>query len=263
MFDAIVNRRIDLEGIECAVHLADIEALNDAALAGRAQVTKISYYAYAHCVDRYALLDAGSALGRNCGPLLISKRCISPDQVATGRLRIAIPGRFTTANLLLGLAFPDARDTTALTFSEIEEALLEERFDAGVIIHENRFTYEAKGLNRIIDLGEVWERQTGAPIPLGAIAVSRALPEDLQRRIDRLMRRSVEYALAHRHASLPFVLCHAQEMSEDVMYRHIDTYVSEFSIGLGDEGRRAVRLLFDRAAAAGIIPPLRSRMFVS
>ena len=263
MFDAIVNRRIDLEGIECAVHMADIEVLNRAALAGLAQVTKISYYAYAHCVDQYALLDAGSALGRNCGPLLISKRHIAPDHVATGRLRIAIPGRLTTANLLLGLAFPDALSRTEVTFSQIEAALLEERFDAGVIIHENRFTYETKGLRRIVDLGEVWERQTGAPIPLGAMAVSRALPEDLQRGIERLVRRSVAYALAHRHASLSFVRRHAQEMRLDVIYRHIDTYVNEFSIDLGDEGRRAVRLLFDRAVAGGIIPPLRSRLFLS
>src|SRR5262245_38498847 len=157
MFDAIVNRRIDLEGIEFAVHLADIEALNQAALAGQAQVTKISYYAYAHCADRYALLNAGSALGRHCGPLLISKRTMSPDDVATAHLRIAIPGRFTTANLLLGFVFPTVRNTTEIAFSAIEAALLEGRFDAGVIIHENRFTYEAKGLNRIIDLGDVWE----------------------------------------------------------------------------------------------------------
>ena len=157
MFDAIVNRRIPLEGLEFDVHLADVQALNDAALAGEADVTKLSYHAFAYCADRYVLLDAGSALGRNCGPLLISKRPISPADVEGGQLSIAIPGKYTTANFLCGLAFPAAQNKTDVLFSDIEPALLEGRFDAGVIIHENRFTYQAKGLLRIIDLGEFWE----------------------------------------------------------------------------------------------------------
>jgi len=156
MFDAIVNRRIDLEGLEFDVHLADIEKLNAAALTGTADVTKLSYHAYAYCIERYVLLDAGSALGRNCGPLLISKRPIDSDEVACGALRIAIPGRYTTANFLLGLAFPNARNTTEMLFSDIEPAVLDGRFDAGVIIHENRFTYAAKGLRKVVDLGEFW-----------------------------------------------------------------------------------------------------------
>ena len=263
MFDAIVNRRIDLDGLEFKVHLADIEALNDAALAGQAQITKISYHAYGYCAARYALLDSGSALGRNCGPLLISKRPISPEEVAGGRLRIAIPGKYTTANFLLGLAFPHARQTTELVFSEIEQALLRDEFDAGLIIHENRFTYEARGLRKILDLGEYWERETGAPIPLGAIAISRALPEDIARTVNRLVRRSVEYALTHRDACLPFVRANAQEMSEDVMYRHIDLYVNRYSVDLGEDGRGAVRMLFERASASGIIPALGPNLFLS
>ena len=262
MFDAIVNRRIDLEGLEFDVQLADIEKLNAGALAGSAEVTKLSYHAYAYCLDRYVLLDAGSALGRNCGPLLISKRAIPIEEAAAGRLRIAIPGRYTTANFLLGLAVPAARGTTEVLFSEIEPALLAGRFDAGVIIHENRFTYEAKGLRKIMDLGEFWERETGAPIPLGGIVASRALPDAVKWTLDRVIRRSVEYAVAHRDASLPFVREHAQEMSEDVMYRHIDLYVNDFSIDLGDEGRRAVRTLFERAAAAGVIPAPRQPLFL-
>src|SRR5437867_7960956 len=178
MFDAIVNRRVDTEGLEFAVHLADIEALNDAALAGQAQVTKLSYHAYAHCLDRYVLLDAGSALGRNCGPLLISKRALSVDDVAGGGLRIAIPGKYTTANFLLGLAFPDALDKTDILFSEIESAVLRGDFDAGLIILENRFTYEAKGLRKIVDIGERWESATGAPIRLGGIVISRLMPDE-------------------------------------------------------------------------------------
>ena len=262
MFDAIVNRRIDLEGLEFTPHLADVEALNKAAFAGEADVTKLSYHAYAYCIDRYVLLDAGSALGRNCGPLLISKRAITQDEVAAGDLRIAIPGKFTTANFLLGLAFPKAQDKTPLVFSEIESALLEGRFDAGLIIHENRFTYQAKGLKKIIDLGEFWEGETGAPIPLGGIVIKRSLPDEVKERVNRVLRRSVEFAFANRTASLDYVRAHAQEMSEEVMYKHIDLYVNEFSVDLGKGGRRAVELLFERATATGIIPPAANRLFL-
>ena len=263
MFDAIVNRRIDMEGLEFGVHLADVEALNEAALAGQAQITKLSYHAYAHCTARYVMLSAGSALGRNCGPLLISKRPISTSEAEDGSLRIAIPGKFTTANLLLGLAFPRAQNKTELVFSEIEAALLRDDFDAGLIIHENRFTYQAKGLKKIIDLGEFWEGRTGAPIPLGGIVISRLLPDDVKDRVNRVLRRSVEYAFANRSASLPFVRAHAQEMSEEVMYKHIDLYVNEYSVDLGPEGRRAVELLFEKARATGIIPAVHGPLFLS
>ena len=262
MFDAIVNGRIDLEGLEFSARLADVEALNRAAFTGEADVTKLSYHAYAFCAGDYVLLDAGSALGRNCGPLLISRRTIAKDEVAAGGLSIAIPGTYTTANFLLGLAFPQARNKTELVFSDIEPAVLEERFDAGLIIHENRFTYEAKGLKKIIDLGEYWEAATGAPIPLGGIVIKRSLPDDVKQRVNRVLRRSIEYALAHRSASLDYVRAHAQEMSEDVMYRHIDLYVNEYSVDLGTEGRRAVELLFAKAAATGIIPPANRPLFL-
>src|SRR5258705_8632516 len=263
MFDAVVNRRIDLEGLEFDVRLADVEALNKAAFAGEVDATKLSYHAYAYCAREYVLLDAGSALGRNCGPLLVSKRTIAREEVASGGLRIAIPGNYTTANFLLGLAFPGARDKTELLFSDIEAAVLDGRFDAGLIIHENRFTYAAKGLKKIIDLGEFWEDETGAPIPLGGIVVNRSLPGEVQRAVNRVLRRSVEYAFAHRAASLPFVREHAQEMSEDVMYRHIDLYVNEYSVDLGVEGKRAVELLFARAAATGIIPDVKQSLFIA
>ena len=262
MFDAIVNERIDLDGLSFTPHLADVEALNRETFAGTADVTKLSYHAYAYCRGNYELLDAGSALGRNCGPLLISARPITPDEVRSGRLRIAIPGVYTTANFLLGLAFPEAVDRTALVFSEIEASLLDGRFDAGVIIHENRFTYEAKGLHKIVDLGEFWEQETGAPIPLGAIAVRRSLPEDVKQRVNRLVRQSVEFAFAHRDASLPYVRAHAQEMSEEVMYKHIDLYVNHYSVELGPDGRRAVALLFEKAAALGLVPSSSEPLFL-
>jgi 1,4-dihydroxy-6-naphthoate synthase len=262
MFDAIVHRRIDLEGLDFNVRMADIEALNAGAFAGQADVTKLSFHAYAYCIGNYVLLDAGSALGRNCGPLLISKRAISRDEVARGGLKIAIPGKYTTAHFLLSLAFPRATDKTELLFSAIEGAVLDGSFDAGLIIHENRFTYAAKGLKKIIDLGEYWEAETGAAIPLGGIVVKRSLPDDVKQRVNRLVRRSVEYAFAHREASLPFVREHAQEMSEDVMYQHIDLYVNEYSVDLGREGRRAIEVLFERAKGVGVIPPVTAALFL-
>lgn len=263
MFDAIVHERIDLEGLGFAPVIDDVEALNRRAFARDIDVTKLSYHAFAHCVRDYALLDAGSALGRGCGPLLISARPIAPQQVAAGDLRIAIPGKYTTANFLCRLAFPKAQDKTELVFSDIEGAVLAGRFDAGLIIHENRFTYEAKGLHKIIDLGEYWESTTGAPIPLGGIVISRSLGADVQQKMNRVMRRSVEYAFAHPDASRAFVRAHAQEMREDVMRQHIALYVNEYSVDLGPEGRRAVNALFDRAAAAGLRLPLESDLFAA
>ena len=262
MFDAIVHRRIDLEGLDFDVRLADVEALNKAAFSGDVDVTKLSYHSYAYCAREYVLLDAGSALGRNCGPLLISKRAIAEDEVAAGRLRIAIPGKHTTANFLLGLAFPAARNKTELLFSDIEGAVLEDRVDAGLIIHENRFTYATRGLKKIVDLGEFWEGTTGAPIPLGGIVVRRSLLDDAKETVNRVVRRSVEYAFAHRTDSLAYVREHAQEMSDEVMYQHIDLYVNDYSVDLGADGRRAVELLFEKAKAAGVIPAIEQPLFL-
>jgi 1,4-dihydroxy-6-naphthoate synthase len=263
MFDAIVNRRIDLEGLAFAERLADVEALNRSAFAGEPDVTKLSYHAFAYCAEAYVLLDAGSALGRGCGPLVISRRTISKAEMAAGGLRIAIPGRFTTANFLFSLAFPAARDKTELLFSEIEGGVLSGAYDAGVIIHENRFTYAARGLKKVIDLGEFWEAETGAPIPLGGIAIRRSLPDEVKRKVNRVVRRSVEYAFAHRDASLPYVRAHAQEMSDEVMYKHIDLYVNEYSVDLGVEGRRAVEQLFDRARTLELVPAAREPLFLA
>jgi 1,4-dihydroxy-6-naphthoate synthase len=262
MFDAMVHGRVDTEGLAFDVRLLDIDALNAAAFAGEFDATKLSFHAYAYCADRYVLLDAGSALGNGCGPLLISKREIPRDEVAAGGVRIAIPGRFTTANFLCGLAFPAARDKTAIVFSDIEPAVLEGRFDAGLIIHENRFTYEAKGLRKIIDLGEFWEAETGAAIPLGGIAARRTLGSGVQQALNRVMRRSVEFALAHREVSLPYVRANAQEMSEEVMYKHIDLYVNRYSVDLGVEGRRAIELMFERAGVLGLIPAAGAPLFL-
>ncbi len=263
MFDAMVHRRIDLEGLDFDVRMADIEALNSAAFAGGVDITKLSFHAFAYCADDYVLLDAGSALGRNCGPLLISQRPISPEEVAAGDLRIAIPGKYTTANFLLSLAFPRATDKSECLFSDIEAGVLDGRFDAGLIIHENRFTYADRGLKKFIDLGEFWESETGTAIPLGGIVISRRLPADVRQRVNRVMRRSVEYAFANRDASLPFVRANAQAMSDEVMYKHIDLYVNEYSVDLGVDGRRAIEVLFERARNSGVIPEMKEDLFLS
>ena len=262
MFDAMVHGRIDLEGLDFNVRMADIEALNSAAFAGAVDITKLSFHAYAYCADDYVLLDAGSALGRNCGPLLISQRPIAPEEVAAGDLRIAIPGKYTTANFLLSLAFPRATDKSECLFSDIEWGVLDGRFDAGLIIHENRFTYADRGLKKIIDLVEFWEFESGVAIPLGGIVISRRLPADVRQRVNRVMRRSVEYAFANRDASLPFVRANAQAMSDEVMYKHIDLYVNEYSVDLGVDGRRAVEVLFERARNSGVIPEMKEDLFL-
>jgi 1,4-dihydroxy-6-naphthoate synthase len=263
MFDAIVNKRIDLEGVEFSPRLADVEALNTAAFAADLDVTKLSYHAFAFCADTYVLLDAGSALGRNCGPLLIARQPMALPDVAALAPSIAIPGKYTTANFLLSLACPTAIRRTELLFSEIEGAVLDGRFDLGLIIHENRFTYESKGLKKVVDLGEFWEQETGAPIPLGGIVVRRDLPGEVQHAVERVLRRSVEYAFAHRQASLPFVRAHAQEMDEAVMYRHIDLYVNEYSVSLGTVGRAAIRTLFERARSLGVVPAATAPLFLT
>ena len=262
MFDAIVNNRIDLEGLTFDVQLLDIETLNKTAINGTVDISKVSYHAFVYCLSNYVLLDAGSALGTNCGPLLIAKKEVTKKEFAEGDLNVAIPGQFTTANFLLGLAFPNVEDKTELIFSEIEEAVLQEKFDTGLIIHENRFTFEAKGLKKIIDLGEFWETTTKLPIPLGGIVAKRSLPDEVKNKVNRIINKSIAYAFANRKVSLPYVSAHAQAMSEEVMYRHIDLYVNDFSLELGKEGRRAVLMLIKKAKEIGLIPPSYIKIFL-
>lgn len=260
IFDALVHRRVDTEGLEFEVQLADVEALNQGAFRGSLDVTKLSYHAYAHVADRYMLLDAGSALGNNCGPLLIARTPVPVDRVPG--LRIAIPGKLTTANFLLGLAFPDAKNTYPLLFADIEEAVVQGSADAGLIIHENRFTYAAKGLVKIMDLGEYWEQSTGMPIPLGGIAVRRSLPLEVQYKVNRVLRRSVAFAQENPEISRDYVRCHAQEMDEQVMYSHIALYVNDYTLDLGEKGRAAVHLLFRKAFENGLIPRIAGDIFL-
>lgn len=254
IFDALAHQKIDTEGLTFDIVLADVEQLNQMAFACELHVTKLSYHAFAWLTQHYALLDAGSALGNNCGPLLIARRPLSWEEVDAAR--IAIPGRYTTANFLLGLMRPQAAHKVEMLFSDIEDAVLRGEVEAGLIIHENRFTYQQKGLYKIADLGEFWESSTGMPIPLGGIVIRRDLPLEVQQCFNRVLARSVAYAMAHPAQTMPYVRAHAQEMDEEVMRQHIGLYVNEYTLNLGDRGRQAVRRLFQMAREKGIVPGL-------
>jgi 1,4-dihydroxy-6-naphthoate synthase len=261
IFDAMVNGRIDTEGLRFELLLADVEELNRLAFKSSIDITKVSYHAFAYLSGVYQLLTAGSALGFGNGPLLISKHKIYPDELEG--LRIAIPGKYTTANLLLSLAYPNLKLKSEYLFSDIEEVVLSGEADAGVIIHENRFTYQSRGLKKIVDLGEQWESQTGMPIPLGGIILKRDLPGEIRLKVNRVLRRSVEYALQNPNDSLPFVRQHAQAMEEEVMRNHIQLYVNNFSVDLGEKGREAIATLYARGAEKQIFPPLQPDWLLS
>jgi 1,4-dihydroxy-6-naphthoate synthase len=254
IFDALANGGIPTGELTFDLVLEDVQTLNEWARAGRLDVSKVSYGAVPAILPAYAVLSAGGALGRGVGPLLVTRPGAGPFRPE--RARVAIPGRDTTAHLLFSLAYPTATDKRFLVFSEIEDAVLRGEADAGVIIHEGRFTYEAKGLEKVQDLGDFWERTTGAPIPLGGIVARRSLAPAIRREVDRLVRASLEHANARRPALSGWVRAHAQEMDEAVMRRHVDLYVNEFSLGLGEAGRRAVRTLLEVHArgAGGAVP---------
>jgi 1,4-dihydroxy-6-naphthoate synthase len=260
IFDAMVHQKIDTEGLEFEVQLGDVEQLNKKAFANELDITKLSYHAFAYLIDSYALLTSGSALGNNCGPLLIAKSAIPSADLA--HKTIAIPGKYTTANFLLSLAFPDAQQKQETLFSDIEQQVLNDQVDAGLIIHENRFTYQDKGLVKIIDLGEWWEQTTKLPIPLGGIVVKRNLPIIVQQKINRVLRRSVQFAFDNPEESLSYVQEHAQEMETAVMQQHIGLYVNDFSIDLGEKGKAAVNYLFETAQKQGLIEASSVDLFV-
>ncbi|MFD0766631.1 menaquinone biosynthesis family protein [Mucilaginibacter lutimaris] len=267
IFDALIHHKIDTEGMDFEVFYDDVETLNQKAFSGELDITKLSYHAFAYAADKYVLLDAGSALGFGVGPMLICKGDADGLKARLGAgdtsLKIAMPGKYTTANFLLSLAYPDAINKQELVFSDIENAVLDGRVDVGLIIHENRFTYQDKGLHKILDLGDYWEKRTGCAIPLGGIVANRNLPLDVQHKINRVIKRSVEFAFANPKSGLEYIRSHAQEMSEEVMYKHIDLYVNKFSIDLGEEGKKAVKLLFDTALEKEIIPKVSEGLFLN
>lgn len=251
MFDEMVNAEKNSDKFD--VFMGDVEELNRKAFSGELDITKLSFHAWMHLSDTYQLLTSGSALGKNCGPLLISKNPVNSDlgQWIQGK-KIAIPGKYTTANLLLSIAFPQPFEKVEMIFSDIENAVLGGKVDAGLIIHENRFTYASKGLHKLIDLGEFWESTFHHPIPLGGIAVKRSLPEEVKKSINEQLKRSIHSAFSSPEVS-DFVKEHAQEMEEQVMRQHIALYVNDYSKELGKEGKEAISFLIKRSTELGII----------
>jgi len=251
IFYAMTHGKVDTEGITFRYHLADIEALNRLAKEKEFQMVKISYHAWLFLRETWTLLDAGSALGYGNGPLLISKRPYTPEQVPG--LTVAIPGEYTTAHLLLRIAFSQVRDTRIMLFSDIEKAILDDTVDTGVIIHENRFTYQGKGLRKIMDLGAEWEKLTGAPVPLGGIVADNDLGPEIITKLNRIMQRSVVWGMEHPGETMPFVREHAQEMDESVMRQHIELYVTGFTVDLGKKGKAAIEIMKQLAHERKII----------
>jgi len=251
IFDAMVHHKIDTEGIIFEYTMADVEELNQAAFNNEPDICKVSYHAYLYLIDKYVLLHSGSALGMDVGPLFISKNNVNKEDFS--KLNVAIPGKYTTAHLLLSIIFPEIVNKTEILFSDIEDKVISKEFDAGVIIHENRFTYHERGLRLISDLGKEWFKLTKQAIPLGGIVVKRDLPDNQKQSIDRVLKRSVEYAFANPDSAKDFIRCNAQEMSQEVMYKHINLYVNEFTRNLGDKGMNAIICLFEKAVEKGLL----------
>jgi 1,4-dihydroxy-6-naphthoate synthase len=240
IFDALVNKKIDTGEFEFEVQLEDVQTLNEWALEGRLDISKISYGALSGILPQYILLNSGGALGKGAGPLLITRYEVKNTETVDDML-VAVPGKNTTAHVLFSLAFPQVKQKKFMLFSAIEDAVLSGEVDAGVIIHENRFTYEQKGLKKIVDLGEFWEQQTGYPIPLGGIVMKREFEEPVRRQVDDLIKQSLAYAFANYPEVSDYVKEHAQEMEEKVMRQHIDLYVNNYSLQLGSDGRAAIQ----------------------
>jgi len=242
IFDALVNNKFDTGNLNFDVYIKDVEELNRDCLVQRYDVCKISYHAYSKVHPYYQILHAGSALGRGVGPLLISKREFQEKEISS--LRIATPGINTTANFLLNAAYGNIPKLEHVLFSDIERLVFEGEVDAGVIIHENRFTYHKRGLRLIRDLGNFWEDKTSLPIPLGGIVIRRELAQSLKDRVNLYLRKSVNQAFEEPSGAQSFVLKHAQELKEEIVEKHIETYVNSYSLNIGKEGKAAVLRMF-------------------
>lgn len=260
MFHALVNKRLDNRKLKFEPHIADIEELNRLVLLGFPDISKISFAVYPEISDNYALLSSGSALGFQNGPLIVSKHKIYPDELT--EVKMAIPGKHTTANFLLTILFPGVHKKIEYLFSDIEEAILSNEADAGLLIHETRFSYEKKGLKKVADLGELWEQEYHSPIPLGGIAIKRSLPENVKLEVRQLVSKSVNYGLKNPKESIGYVKNYARELSDEVIYRHIDLYVNEFSTDLGKKGKDAIRLLFKKGEERGLFKMKSNSIFV-
>ena len=249
IFDAMLHGKIDTEGLEFMPRLEDVETLNQLAIEGSLDISKVSYGVVFQLMGQYRILEAGSALGKGVGPLFVSKKIGHDEEIDFSKIRVALPGINTTAHLLFSLAYPEIKNKTFVPFHVIEDMVINDEVDAGVIIHENRFTYQQKGLNKLSDLGDVWEKRTGAPIPLGGILVRRLFDLDLATKINRVINRSLAFANDHADALPAFVTENAKEMNEEVMRNQISLYVNEFSLALGEDGRLAVLELIKASAS--------------
>jgi 1,4-dihydroxy-6-naphthoate synthase len=259
IFYGLIHGKVSCPEVKFIEQLEDVETLNQLAMRCQLDLTKISYHAFGHLRNDYVLLHSGGALGRGCGPLVVAKQNTSMAKLQ-GK-KIAIPGQLTTANLLLQLHSEGYEDVLILPFDQIMAAVAQGKADAGVIIHESRFTYQQHGLKQILDLGQWWEEETGHPIPLGGILAKRTLGTTLINRIDTALRQSVEYAYAHAQEPQNYIKQHAQELEDSVVRNHIDLYVNNFSVDLGEEGIQAVKCLFHRAEERGIIPACELPLF--
>ncbi len=239
IFDALVNHKIDTGDLSFEVFLEDVETLNKGALQKKIDITKLSYSLLPLVLEHYLVLNSGSALGNGVGPILISNKKVDSKNVNDHT--IAIPGEYTTAHFLFSLAYPNVKNKIFLKYSQIEDFVLEGK-GLGVIIHENRFTYALKGLQKITDLGDYWIKKTGKPIPLGGIVAKRSINSNIVLQVDALIRKSIEYAYTYHYKKMTdYVIANAQEMSEDIMRKHIDLYVNNYSINLGKEGKEAIQ----------------------
>lgn len=252
IFYGLVHRTIDTDGIVFHEILDDVETLNRKALDGALDMTKVSFHAYGHLRDKYYLLRSGGALGKGCGPLVVAREECTMDQLR-GK-KIAIPGALTTAFLLMQIFDPLLKDgAVTMPFDRIMDSVAAGEVDAGLIIHESRFTYQGRGLKKVLDLGQWWEEETGMLIPLGGILARKDLGAELVNKIDGMLKESIKYAYSHKDETRSYIREHAQELDDDVTEQHIGLYVNDYSLDVGDEGERAVLELLRRAESEGII----------
>lgn len=260
MFDALLHDKIDTEGLEFECALEDVESLNKKALQHHFDISKISFYTLGQTQNHYQLLSAGAAMGHGVGPLFVCHADRNPETHPIQS--VAIPGKYTTANFLFSLFFPDLSTRKEMMFSEIEDAVVNGSVDAGVIIHESRFTYQEKGLRKIADLGDLWEHTTSSPIPLGGIIMRQSFPDELKQKVNRVLRRSIQFAFDHPEDGMEFIRSHAQSMNDEVIKKHIQLYVSEASLHPGAVGKSGIRKLFEMAGELGIQYSLPDPLFI-
>ncbi len=259
MFYALAKERIDTEGLQFEHVLRDIQTLNEWAREGKMEVTAISVHAYAYVHDKYAILTSGASMGDGYGPLIVSAEPMTPDDLR--QVTIAVPGLLTSAYLALKLYLPEAR-TVVMHFDEILPAVQQKQVPAGLLIHEGQLTHPQAGVHAVVDLGAWWKAQTGLPLPLGVNAVRRDLPQEVQQRVARILRRSIEYSLAHRQEALQYALEFGRGIGQEVADRFVGMYVNDWTVDIGEAGKEAIRLFLARGAEAGITPPVGEVEFI-